>query len=169
MRGILILLALTASAIAQPRYDYRWGREPLDRVRADLDRAARDMHYLTGSEARRFARAQEEIREFQEKWNRGRFDRGELDDVIGSLQRVVDSNRLRPRDRDLLLDDLARLRDIRARSGGTIAADPGFTRIRARVRCGKLVFGPLPASRRSVHRAPLRRRALRSNARLFPL
>ncbi|MDQ6758939.1 MAG: hypothetical protein M3Z32_03605 [Acidobacteriota bacterium] len=101
---------------AQARYDYGRGREPLDRVRADLDRAARDMRYLSGGDFRRFDHARQEIREFQEKWERGRFDRHELDDVIGSLQSVVRSNRIRPRHRDLLMDDLARLRDFRARS-----------------------------------------------------
>lgn len=112
------LLIFGLGANAQPRYDYGWGREPLDRVRADLDRSARDMRYLSGGELRRFERAREEIREFQEKWNRGRFDRHELDDVIGSLQKVVNGNRIRPRDRDFLLNDLARLREIRSRSGG---------------------------------------------------
>ena len=46
------------------------------------------------------------------------FDRHELDDVIGSLQSVARSNRIRPRDRDMLMGDLERLREIRARSGG---------------------------------------------------
>ena len=112
----LILFGFGANA--QPRYDYRWGRKPLERVRADLDRAARDMGYLSGGDFRRFDRARQEIREFQEKWNRGRFDRHELDDVIGSLQGVVRSNRIRPRDRDILMNDLERLREIRSRSGG---------------------------------------------------
>ena len=94
---------------------YGYQREPLDRVRADLDRAARDLYYLSGSEMRRFNKVREEIAEFQQKWERGRYDRHEMDDVIGSLQRVVDRNRLEPRDRDMLLNDLGRLRDLRAR------------------------------------------------------
>ena len=107
----------------QGRYDrsrnnqggYGYQREPLDRVRADLDRAARDMYYLSGGEMRRFNKVREEIAEFQQKWERGRYDRHEMDDVIGSLQRVVDHNRLEPRDRNVLLDDLGRLRDLRSR------------------------------------------------------
>jgi hypothetical protein len=112
------LLLLGFGANAQPRYDYGWGREPLDRVRADLDRAARDVRYLSGGDFRRFEHARQEIREFQEKWNRGKFDHHELDDVIGSLQSVVRSNRIRPRDREILMNDLERLREIRSRSGG---------------------------------------------------
>ena len=114
------LLVISVAANAQDRRDgygdVRRG-EPLDRVRADLDRAVRDMYYLSGGEARRINHARDEIGEFQRKWERGKFDKGELDDVIGSLQHVVDKNRLQPRDRDRLLDDLNRLREFRARRG----------------------------------------------------
>lgn len=128
LKGALALaLALAGGAAAQDRrygdrgygdrrYEDRGQREPLDRVRADLDRAARDMRYLSDSEYRRFNKVREEIGEFQRKWERGQFSKGELNDVIASLQRVVDKNRLHARDRDLLLDDLARLRDFRARN-----------------------------------------------------
>lgn len=101
------------------RGDYRAGdpnmREPLDRVWADLDRATRDMYYLSGGEMRRMNHAREEMSEFQRKWERGHYDKGELNDVIGSIQKVVDHNRLQPRDRDMLVGDLYRLRDFRAR------------------------------------------------------
>lgn len=97
-------------------YDYRYGREPLDRVRADLERAAANVGYLSHGEVSRLNHALDEITEFQQKWNRGFFDRHELDDVIGSLQRVVSSNRLRYEDRDTLFNDLQRLREFRSRS-----------------------------------------------------
>lgn len=118
--AVVGLLAIGATANAQDgRYGYGdvRGREPLDRVRADLDRAARDMYYLSGGERRRVNHARDEMGEFQRKWERGRFDKGELDDVIGSLQHVVDKNRLQPRDRDRLLSDLDHLREMRARRG----------------------------------------------------
>ena len=118
----------TTSATAQYRNDdrrysgyrddqYRGGREPLDRVRMDLERAARDMRYLSRDDMKRINKVREEIGEFQRKWERGRFDRRELDDVINSLQNVVGRNRLHPRDRDLLLNDLAQLSDFRSRGG----------------------------------------------------
>ena len=94
-------------------YDGRYRREPLDEVRADLDRAARDMNYLSRPEMNRFNKVRHEIGEFQRKWERGKFDRRELDDVIRSLDQVVNRNRLHPRDRDLLLNDIARLRGFR--------------------------------------------------------
>ena len=113
---------MMASAMqAQPRYERRcdqpnegrYRREPLDEVRADLDRASRDMHYLSRSEMNRFNKVRHEIGEFQHKWERGKFDRRQLDDVIRSLDQVVNRNRLHPRDRDLLLNDIARLRGFR--------------------------------------------------------
>ena len=94
-------------------YDGRYRREPLDEVRADLDRAARDMNYLSRPEMNRFNKVRHEIGEFQRKWERGKLDRRDLDDVIRSLDQVVNRNRLHPRDRDLLLNDIARLRGFR--------------------------------------------------------
>ena len=41
------------------------------------------------------------------------YDERDLDDVIGVLARVVSDNRMAPRDRDILTDDLSRLRDYR--------------------------------------------------------
>ena len=99
---------------ARPGYDRR-AFEPLDHVRADLERAARDMRYLSHAEIKRIDKVREEIGEFQRKWERGRYDRGELNDVIKSLEKVVDRNRLQPRDRDRLLGDIARLREFGAR------------------------------------------------------
>jgi hypothetical protein len=115
----LLLAGLTANAQVYRGDDgYRNGREPLNRVRADLDRAAADVGYLSRGEMAGFNHARQEIGEFQEKWSRGVFDRHELDDVIGSLQHVVSSNRLRYQDRDILFNDLARLREIRERGRG---------------------------------------------------
>ena len=116
-----IFLMLASAMQAQPgygrRYDRpnegRYRREPLDEVRADLDRASRDMYYLSRSEMNRFNKVRHEIGEFQRKWERGKFDRRELDDVIRSLDQVVNRNRLQPRDRDLLLNDISRLRGFR--------------------------------------------------------
>jgi len=116
------LLAMGSSVQAQPppshygRSDnpyHAYGREPLDRVRADLGRAARNMSYLSEGEMRRFDRVRERIAEFQRKWEHGRFDREDMDGIIAGLNSVIERNRLRPRDRDLLMDDLARLRQLR--------------------------------------------------------
>ena len=111
---------LTAfNAEAQPgygsRYDSRYRREPLDEVRADLERAARDMNSLSRHEMSRINKVHREITDFQRKWERGRLDRSELNDVIRSLEQVVSRNRLHPRDRDMLGNDILRLRSFRDR------------------------------------------------------
>jgi hypothetical protein len=92
-----------------------YGREPLDRVRADLNRAERDLNYLSQDEMRRFRIVRDRIFEFQRNWERGRFDREALNETIRGLDSIIDRYRLRPRDRDLLADDVSRLRDMRER------------------------------------------------------
>jgi hypothetical protein len=114
---LLFVCGLCANAQDWRYRDRGYDREPLNRVRADLERAGHDMYYLSGGERRRLNKAREEIGEFQTKWERGRYDKGELNDVISSVQHVVDHNRLQPRDREYLMEDLARLREFRARGG----------------------------------------------------
>jgi hypothetical protein len=43
--------------------------------------------------------------------DQGRFDNGILNDVIDSLKKSADDERLAPRDREVLRDDLVRLHD----------------------------------------------------------
>jgi hypothetical protein len=69
-------------------------------------------------EAKRLNKANEELWEFQRKWNAGRFDRHELDDSIAAIQRVVDHNGLDERARSMLWNDVQRLRDFRAQHDG---------------------------------------------------
>jgi len=46
---------------------------------------------------------------------RGIYDEQELDEAMGALEVVVSSNRLGPRDRQILTEDLTRMRDFRIR------------------------------------------------------
>jgi hypothetical protein len=85
-----------------------------DQVQVHLARAA---HNAYGSR-NRIERARKDVYDFQRRLNEGRFDRHELDEAIGSVQRVVDRNSIDPRIQYLLLDDLARMREFRASRGG---------------------------------------------------
>jgi len=119
-RRVAVLLMAGASAYAQQDRDrddrYRaWGREPLDRVRADLDHAQRDLRYLGPEEVERFNRIRGQVSEFQHRWAQGRFDKDALDHVIEGLNHTVEHSRIRPRDRDILADDVRRLRELRER------------------------------------------------------
>src|SRR5262249_14855897 len=94
---------------------YRGG-DLFARVRGDLHRAQAHS-YSDGGTRRRFNRVREELGEFQGKLASGRYDRHELDDAIGALQKVVSDNRLDYRDREVLQEDLFRLREFRSANG----------------------------------------------------
>ena len=69
---------------------------------------------FTGDRAR-LSRTVTELNELQGKLSQGRYDERQLGDVMGALRAVVEENRLSPRDRDALSDDLNRLREFRER------------------------------------------------------
>ena len=84
------------------------------RIREDLDHATSGAFPFSGDRTR-LQRTQADLDELQEKLARGYYDERELDRTMASLQAVVQGNRLAPRDRDMLTDDLNRMRDFRAR------------------------------------------------------
>jgi hypothetical protein len=85
-----------------------------ERIREDLDHVAAGA-FPSGGDQYRLARTRQELDELQGKLAAGRYDQRELDEVIGAMDRVVRDNRLSYRDRDILGDDLNRLREFRAR------------------------------------------------------
>ena len=117
-----VLLLFGCTAYAQPPRDrdrddryHSYGQATLDRVRADLTRAEGNLHYIGEGEMRRFQDIQRNLAAFQRKWEHGRYDRDDIDHAIGELRGLVDRGHLRPRDRDLLSDDVRRLRELRER------------------------------------------------------
>jgi hypothetical protein len=95
-----------------------WGREQwrsriFERVREDLEHVESETFY--GRDMYRLGQARRELDEMQAKLSAGRYDERELDDVIATLGNVVRDNRMSARDRDILFDDLERLRDFRQR------------------------------------------------------
>lgn len=84
------------------------------RIREDLFHV-QSTTFSRGGDQYRIARTLQELDELQEKLARGFYDERQLNEVTGALQRVVADNRLSRRDRDILADDLDRLRDFRAR------------------------------------------------------
>ena len=104
------LLLITVAANAQYQRGPRGGGV-LERVRGDLDRA--ESHsYANGGDRKRFNNVRQELNDFQRTGNPH-----ELNEAISKLQKVVNDNRLAPRDRDVLADDLYRMREFRARNG----------------------------------------------------
>jgi hypothetical protein len=84
------------------------------RIREDLEQVAASTPPF-GQDQARLARTKFELDELQQKLSRGFYDERELDEVTEALQFVINSNRLNARDRDLLANDLDRLRDFRDR------------------------------------------------------
>ena len=118
MTVVLILASLISIAFAQDWYHDRderyrgeqWRSQLFSNVRQDLDHiwSARN---ASEKENARLDRTKEELAKMQADLDQGRFDNGLLNDVIDSLRKSANDQRLSPRDRDVLNDDVNRLHD----------------------------------------------------------
>ena len=108
---------LTLTAGAQDWYHDRdqrfqgqqWKAQVFTEVRTDLDHvwSARN---ASEKENARLEKTKEELTKMQGDLDQGRFDNGILNDVIDSIRKSADDQRLAPRDRAVLSDDVARLK-----------------------------------------------------------
>ena len=118
--GTVLVAALGFSAAAQDWYhdrderfrDEHWRAHVFEHVRTDLDHIGSAWR-AADRERRRLERTREELGDLQAKMEQGRYDGGELNDVIDSLTKSSNDERLSPRDRDVLHDDTNRLMDYR--------------------------------------------------------
>src|SRR5579871_2671039 len=94
----------------------QWRQQFFQRIREDVEHV-RSVTFPFGADQYRLQRTLQELDDLQGKLSRGRYDRDELNDVTDALGRVLRDNRLAPRDRDILSDDLDRLRQFRDRHG----------------------------------------------------
>jgi hypothetical protein len=119
--GLVMLACLGLNAGAQDWYhdrdgrfhDEQWRGHLFGHVRMDLDHV-QSVTWPGGRDSYRIDRTKQQLDEMQTFLEHGRYVERELDDVIVSLKRVVADNRMGPRDRDVLIDDIHRLRDYRA-------------------------------------------------------
>ena len=96
----------------RPEYSPHAVTELVDQVHNDLNHAYSVWH-LKGGDRDRLNDAEKKLREFAQKWEDHHFDKGDLDDAIGSIQHVLNDNRLEGRDRTAIDDDVNRLRNMR--------------------------------------------------------
>jgi hypothetical protein len=89
-----------------------WRRNIFQRVREDVEHVQRTTFPFTGDQSR-LSRTIFELNELQTKLNQGRYDEHELSDVMYALSNVLQYNRLSDRDREILTDDLNRMREFR--------------------------------------------------------
>jgi hypothetical protein len=114
----LIMAALAMTISAQDWYQQRaeryrgerWRSHLFTEVRTDLD------HVWSGhaadKERERLQKTEEELSKMQGDLDQGRWDNGILNDVIDSITKSSADDRLAPRDRDILADDVRRLKEF---------------------------------------------------------
>ena len=111
-----MVLAFGSLARAQfdsgPRYDAQSVSALVDRVHTDLDHAYGVWHF-SNDDRERLNHAEKELREFAQTWDKGKFDVGRLDNSIGSIQHVLDTNKIPQSDRAALSDDVTQLHRMR--------------------------------------------------------
>jgi hypothetical protein len=102
---------------AGDRGDQWWKGRMFERVRDDLDHV-QSVTFPFSADQYRLNKVKQELNELQAKYAENRYDQPELDDVISAMQRVVSDNHLSGRDREMLNDDLNRLRSFREHHDG---------------------------------------------------
>ena|ERR1700722_17305979 len=114
--AVMMLLTLTAAA-------QDWYRDRAERFRGEQWRAhifehvRTDLEHVWSAKAAdrertRLQKTEEELTKMQADLNQGRWDNGILNDVIDSIQKSSNDDRLAPRDREVLADDLNRLKEF---------------------------------------------------------
>ncbi len=116
--GLIVVASFGLSAAAQDWYHDRdaryrgeqWRSQVFMQVRSDLDHVW-SARRASDKERTRLERTKQELTELQAKLDHGQFDNGTLNDVIDSIRKSANDDRLAPRDRAVLSDDLNRLHD----------------------------------------------------------
>ncbi|HEX4164157.1 MAG TPA: hypothetical protein VHZ55_01670 [Bryobacteraceae bacterium] len=119
--GLVMAFSLGLGAAAQDWYHDRdarfhgeaWRAQVFASVRDDLDHIY-SVGATSDKEKRRLDKTKEELTALQSKLDQGVFDNGTLNDVIDSLRKSANDDRLGPRDREVISDDVARLHDYQA-------------------------------------------------------
>jgi hypothetical protein len=114
-----VMAAMALTAMAQDWYRDRearyhgeeWRPHIFDFVRTDLE------HVWSADQAKdrertRLDKTKEELYKMQTDLNQGRFDNGILNDVIDSLRKSSNDDRLAAEDKVVLADDMVRLKDF---------------------------------------------------------
>jgi hypothetical protein len=117
----VMLGAFALSVAAQDWYSDRneryrgeeWRPHIFMQVRTDLEHVWSDRAH--DREQERLAKTEGELTTMQADLDQGRWDNGKLNDVIDSIRKSSNDERLAPRDRDVLADDLIRLKEFQDR------------------------------------------------------
>ncbi len=116
--GLVLAAFATLSGAAQDWYADRdaryqgeqWRSQLFIQVRSDLDHIW-SARVANEKENARLDKTKEELTNLQAKLDQGKFDSDTLSEVIDSIRKSSNDQHLAPRDRAVLTDDLARLKD----------------------------------------------------------
>jgi hypothetical protein len=98
-------------------YGDRWRPHVFAEVRTDLDHVWSERH-ASDKERERLERTKAELVDLQAKLDRGDWDNGHVNDVIDSLRKSANDNRLSDRDRAVLADDVSRIQTLQNEHNG---------------------------------------------------
>jgi len=90
-----------------------WRARVFERVKQDVEHVRSMTWPSGGGDEYRLDKTVHELNDLQDKLAKHDYDEAELTDVIASLGKVASYNKMPPRDRDIMNDDLSRLRDFR--------------------------------------------------------
>jgi hypothetical protein len=115
----VLIAALAVSAAAQDWYHEReerfrgegWRAKVFLHVRTDLEHIW-SANRAADKERERIERTKEELTKMQSDLDHGRWDNGMVNDVIDSLRKSANDDRLAQRDRAVLADDVNRVKDF---------------------------------------------------------
>ena len=127
MKRILTAAAILAGLAVGAVADDDWYRDREQRYRGEEWRPHIFMHvkmdldhiwsarFAADRERARLGRTRDELVQIQSDYDRGRWDNGLINDVIDSLRKSANDERLSGRDRDVLADDANRIHDFQYR------------------------------------------------------
>ncbi len=115
----VVVAAMAFSAAAQDWYHDRearfrgegWRPHIFMNLRTDLEHVWSAVR-ASDQERRRLERTKEELTQMQADLDHGRWDNGILNDVVDSIRKSSNDDRLAKRDRAVLADDLGRLKEF---------------------------------------------------------
>jgi hypothetical protein len=110
-----VIVAMAVTALAQDR-DQRyqgndWRPHIFDYVRTDLENVW-SAYQAKDRERVRLDKTKEELYKMQVDLAQGRFDNGLLNDVLDSLRKSSNDDRLSTSDKEIIADDVVRLKDF---------------------------------------------------------
>ncbi len=116
--GLALAVALS-SGVSWAQYGPEGGPYHPEKIDALIDQIQVDLNHgydvwkLKGDDRKRLNKAGEQLREFAKQWHHGKFDKGNLNDSINAIQKVLNDNHLSGPQRDALWQDVDQLRQMR--------------------------------------------------------